>query len=69
MGTHTASLPALATGGVAVSGLEMTQDRLGLQWSEEEVRCGSAAWRLLLFVAHHLLCKQVSVCHAVHCIY
>lgn len=52
-----------------MSGLEMTQDRLGLQWSEEEVRCGSAAWRLLLFVAQHLLCKQASVCHAVHCIY
>jgi glutamate dehydrogenase (NADP+) len=28
---------AVNAGGVAVSGLEMTQDRLGMQWSEEEV--------------------------------
>lgn len=31
------ALPPSA-GGVAVSGLEMAQDRLGLQWSAEEVR-------------------------------
>lgn len=32
---------AVNAGGVAVSGLEMSQDRIGLQWSREEV----GGWR------------------------
>lgn len=52
-----------------MSGLEMTQDRLGLQWSEEEVCSVRKAFGLTPTVVWHMAAAQAVQClPAVSCL-
>ena len=54
---------AANAGGVAVSGLEMVQNRVGLQWSRDEVGRG-----VLPAVGKQLACLHArGLCSALHC--